>query len=276
MSLDDPKPFLAAFDAIVLVANSPSAAVALREGGFPQRTLFVFFNRVFNVLDHPFAEDSLLVSRATPSGSSLVYKDELDRSLDRLRPGRFHGLLVLKVAENEVINPREDFGSVPMVPLDLTERFSAIYPRGRIPSSGFAIALWLAEMRLGKPIRLVGFSGVREGTARVLDVHDWTWEQVVLDLCYRKDLLSPPADQTPWPAEGLLDRFPEFSAADFDAVAAGVLARRLGATDRAVDQLFKAVKPQIRLLELLRGFKPQSRKSRARQKLLDRLGRNEG
>jgi hypothetical protein len=61
------------FGRVVLVANSEAVDVAdlqARHAG----ALFVFFNKVYKVLDRPFAGDALLVARSGPAGANIVYR----------------------------------------------------------------------------------------------------------------------------------------------------------------------------------------------------------
>lgn len=272
----DPQAFLARFDSIVLVANSPAAAEVLREPGLGAKPLFIFFNKVFRILDRPFDGDSILVSRSSPVGSSLIYRKELPAVLRLLDGPNFHGILNIKANTRELLSPKADFGRDDVANLDLVDFTRPLYPEdGRMPSTGFALAVWLAHLKLGIPIRLAGFSGMREDNWRVYDVHDWTWEQIVLQLFYSKGLLvNAAAAAHQWPVEGLLSQFEEISTADFQRTASQVLSDRLGGANRAIDLVFRTIKPQLAAAEFIRKLRPQSRKAKAREKLLERIDKS--
>lgn len=268
----DPKRFFGSFERLVLVANSPDARFAVNKPPAAGRTLFIFFNKVFRILDQPFGGASVLVARSSPIGSNLVYRGELARAVRTLDHGNFHGILNIKAQADEHLNAPADFGRTDVAQLDLTGFMRTVYPeisRSRMPSTGFATAVWLAHLGLGVPVHLAGFTGVREEQWRVFDVHDWTWEQTVLALFYRKGLLVEGAAEpaATWPVESLLAQFPVISHGEFEAVALQILSRRLSASNRAIDRLFSAVKPQVALSRLFRRLKPNSHQTRVREAL---------
>ena len=272
----DPRAFFARFDSIVLVANSPAAAEILTESGLGKNPLFIFFNKVFRIIDRPFEGNSVLVSRSSPVGSSLIYRKELPSVLRLLDGPNFQGILNIKANAGELLSPKADFGRDDVANLDLVDFTRALYPQDkRMPSTGFALAVWLAHLKLGVPIRLAGFSGMREDSWRVYDVHDWTWEQIVLQLFYSKGLLvDAAAASRAWPVEGLLSQFDGITPADFQRTASQVLSERLGGANRAIDLVFRTIKPQLAAAEFIRKLRPKSRKAKAREKLLERIDKS--
>ncbi|WP_152048422.1 3-deoxy-manno-octulosonate cytidylyltransferase [Aureimonas psammosilenae] len=268
----DPHAFFAGFDSIVLVANSRDAASVLTAPGFGARPLFVFFNRVYRILDQPAVRDCILISRSSPVGASLVYRRELDDVMSLVQGPRFHGILNVRARDKEMLSPVEDFKGHPIGFLDLVDLARRFYPAGRrMPSTGFAFALWLAQQKLPIPIHLAGFSGVREAQWRVFDAHDWTWEQIVLNIMFKKKLLHPFLTGEyfdRWPVEALTAEFPDITPAEFSITSNEVLSHRLSGTNRVIDHIYSALRFQLAIRDLMRRLRPRSRKQRTRDKLL--------
>src|SRR5580765_5861341 len=71
------RAIFAAFSHIVLVANSDEVRIDELQDAFPENALFVFFNKVYKVLDRPFTGNALLISRGGPRGANIVYRREV-------------------------------------------------------------------------------------------------------------------------------------------------------------------------------------------------------
>lgn len=276
----DPHAFFAYFDSVVLVANSRDASAVLTAPAVGARPVFVFFNRVYRILDRPFERDCLLISRSSPVGSSLVYRKELDDVLSLLKGPSFHGILNVRARERELFSEPEDFKGNAVGFLDLREWARRMYPSGRrMPSTGFALAVWLAQQRLPVPVYLSGFSGVREAQWRVFDGHDWTWEQVVLNIMFKKDRLR--LFQTgnyfdDWPVDVLAAEFPDITPNEVSTAAIEVLSHRLSGTNRVIDHIYSSLKPQLAVRDFLRRLRPRSRKAKTRDRLLETLDKADG
>ncbi|MBE7186327.1 MAG: 3-deoxy-manno-octulosonate cytidylyltransferase [Methylobacterium mesophilicum] len=269
---EDPRAFFAGFDSVVLVANSRDAAGVLAAPDIGARPLFVFFNRVYRILDEPFGRDCILVSRSTPVGSALIYRKELDDVLSLLKGPNFHGILNIRARDREVLSNPADFKGNPVGLLDLNDWILPMYPTGqRWPSSGFALSMWLAYQRLPIPIYLSGFNGVREAQWRVFDVHDWTWEQIVLNVMFKQDRLRRHSVGTyfdVWPVERLTAAFPEIGREELSTTAIEVLSHRLNGANRVIDHIYSSLKPQLAVRDFFRKLRPRSRKARTRDRLL--------
>lgn len=272
----DPHGVFAGFDAIVLVANSRDAAGVLGAAEMGRRPLFVFFNRVYRILDRPFDRDCMLVSRSSPVGSSLVYRRELDDVLSLLKGPKFHGILNVRAEVRELLSKPEEFKGNPVGFLDLVDWAKRMYPVGRrMPSTGFGLAVWLAGLNLPAPIHLSGFSGVREAEWRVYDGHDWTWEQIVLNLLYKKGRLREYRHgkfSDAWPVDALLAGFPDVSAGELSTAASEVLSHRLAGTNRVVDHIYSGLRIQLAVRDFVRSLRPKSWKARERARLLEAIG----
>src|SRR5262245_25051672 len=77
LALEDWRPLFSAYSTIVLVANSGNVDVNALRAKLPVDTLFVFFNKVFRVLERPFDGNSLLVARSGLAGADIVYRREV-------------------------------------------------------------------------------------------------------------------------------------------------------------------------------------------------------
>jgi hypothetical protein len=271
----DPQGFFSSFDAIVLVANSRDAAGVLAAPEIGSRPLFVFFNRVYRILDRHFDRDCILISRSSPVGASLIYRKELDDVLSLLKGPKFHGILNVRAEARELFSKPEEFKDNPIGFLDLVEWARQMYPLGRrMPSTGFAVAVWLAEQKLPLPIFLSGFSGVREAEWRVYDGHDWTWEQIVLNLLYKMGKLNEfryGKFSDAWPVNSLLARFSDISPGELSVTAAEVLSHRLAGTNRVIDHIYSGLRIQLAVRDFVRSLRPKSWKARERARLLENL-----
>lgn len=271
----DPHAFFAEFDAIVLVANSKDAADVLSAPDIGVRPLFIFFNRVYRILDKRFERDCFLISRSSPVGASLVWRKEIDDVLGLLKGPNFHGILNVRAEKRERFSSVEEFKNNAVGFLDLVPWAERMYPVGRrMPSTGFALAIWLAQQKMGKPIYLSGFSGVRDAEWRVYDGHDWTWEQIVLHLFYKKGLLQNFKSgkyYDDWPTENLLAEFAEVTPQEFATTAAEVLSHRLAGTNRVIDSIFSSLRYQLAVRDFVRKLRPKSWKAKERARLFDQL-----
>src|SRR4029450_10382910 len=114
----------------------------------PEDALFVFFNRVFKVLKRPFDGNALLVARSGTGGPNFLRR--LDEIVGYFPTDRFLGIMCLRAGSQEKVTPARDFGSVSAGQLDLAGYFADFYPADHLPSSGFALAVWLCELNLGR------------------------------------------------------------------------------------------------------------------------------
>jgi hypothetical protein len=263
---DDPAgwaAFFADYADIVLVANSDDVDMAALVSRFGPGALFVFFNKVYKVLDAPFAGAALLVARSSAAGANIVYRREVETVVGYFAPPGFAGILNLKAADSERFSPASDFGGTPAGFLDLSAHFSGFYPDDRIPTSGFALAVWLAEQRLPARIFLAGFTGKRSQAWKLFRVHDWIFEQIVQRLLLQAGRLGAIGGSAPGgDLARITARFPEIAAGDVVVAAADILAERLDEADIAIDGLLSVTRFQRSLRRLLQSVKPKTRKQK--------------
>lgn len=228
---------LAPYSHIVLVANSGTLDLADLQQRYPVTTLFVFFNKVYKTLDRPFEGHAVLVSRAQPKGANIVYRNEVSDVLSYFSNAHFLGILNIRLAANEKLNTSADYKNAPTGHLDLLGYCDSFYTEGKTPTSGFAFALWLSELRLRSEIVLAGFSAKRTDKWRVVSAHDWSFEQTFLRVFARLGKVTIQGGVSRNPYSELAQRFPEIPATDIALAAAEVLSERLSNTDSEVDKL---------------------------------------
>jgi hypothetical protein len=245
------------FSHVILVANSDEVSVKELQDEYPETALFVFFNKVYKVLDEQFSGHSLLISRAQPKGANIVYRNEVADVVKLFAPRKFLGIMNIRLAESERLNTNADYLGTPTGHLDLAGFCADFYPKDKVATSGFAMALWLVDQSLPTEIVLAGFSAKRSDKWRVVNVHDWTFEQVFLRLFARVGKLTMHGSRPANSYMTLASRFPELPAAEISATIAEVLSLRLSQTDAQVDKLISLTNAVRSFDEFLRRLKPK-------------------
>ena len=156
----------------------------------------------------------------------------------------------------EKVTPSSAFGGVPTGHLDLTDDFADFYPSNRLPSTGFALAVWLCELGLGQKILLAGFSARRSEPWRLAQIHDWTFEQVVQRLLVRSGQLTIANVATPRSYAAIMERFPNIPAANISLAAAEILSERLENANAEIDKLISTTRVNRSVANFIRGLKP--------------------
>lgn len=261
-SAEDWRPLLSRYSHIVLVANSDAADLPRLRRELPDTALFVFFNKVYKVLSEPFSGNALLVARSGTMGANIIHRREADEVIAFFPNPGFVGLLNIRVDAGERLSPAADFGSAPVGHLDLATYFTDFYPAGKMATSGFAMALWLAELQLPGKIMLAGFSARRSEKWKVFSVHDWTFEQVFLRLFSRLGKIEIVGGAEAGSYAGLAKRFPGVPSVEIALVAAEVLSERLENTNNQIDRLMSVTKGLRSIDNFFRRLKPKTRKER--------------
>nr|WP_246451073.1 3-deoxy-manno-octulosonate cytidylyltransferase [Rhizobium paranaense] len=254
---DEWRSVLAAFSHIVLVANSDAVDIGSLQQQFPSSALFIFFNKVYKVLDRPFHGHSLLISRGQPRGANIVYRGEVGDVVKFFPKEYFLGIMNIRLGREEKLNPAADFQGAPTGHLDLVGFCSDFYTEGKTPTSGFAMALWLSDLKLPGAIVLAGFSAKRSEKWRVVSVHDWTFEQTFLRLFARLGKIVIHGGVSLNPYIRLAERFCEVPPAEIALAAAEVLTERLGNTDAEVDKLISLTNVIRSTDNFLRHLRPK-------------------
>ncbi|NLS06762.1 3-deoxy-manno-octulosonate cytidylyltransferase [Rhizobium sp. P32RR-XVIII] len=264
---DEWRQFFSSFSHIVLVGNSDRTEPFRLTEAFPQSALFVFFNKVYKVLNRSFDRPSLLVARSGTSGANIVHRKEVKDVLSFFPEEALVGIVNIRVAPSEQFSPKSAFEGAKVYHLDLTS-LTKDYPAGKIPTSGFALTLWLRDLQPAAEIVLAGFSGTRGETWKVFNVHDWTYEQVFLRLCAKRGeiaVFNQDGDVTR--AAALLKSFPDMPPAELLMEMTAVLAERQDSANDQIDRLMSVTKFQRGLDALFRRIRPKTRKQREQARL---------
>ncbi|MBX4999960.1 3-deoxy-manno-octulosonate cytidylyltransferase [Rhizobium lentis] len=260
------KALLSRYSHIVLVANSEAVDFERLLSELPESALYVFFNNVYKVLDEPFAGHAVLVARSGVMGANIVHRREVGDVLRFFAGDDFLGVVNIRVSPEENFSEESGFKGAKTRHLDLTQMLGGLYPTGKIATSGFAMALWLAELQLPGKILLAGFSAKRSEKWKVFDVHDWTYEQIFLRLFSRMGAISMMGGVDASPYAALAKRFPQVPPIEIAMTAAEVLSERLHNANGQIDRLMSVTK-SIRAIEnFFRRFKPKTRKERFLEK----------
>jgi hypothetical protein len=255
--------FFARFSTIVLVGNSEAMDVSALRRDHADDTLFVFFNKTYKVLSQRFDGISLLVARSGTMGANIVYRREVPQVLAPLRDGRFCGILNIRVGGAEVFSPASDFGIGEVGLLDLAPTVAGFYPSTHLPTTGFALALFLSEAVPNARIVLAGFTARRSVKWKLFYDHDWTFEQIALRLMRRSGRIEMTgALDEASPLAAIARRFPDISPDDVALTAAEVLTERVETANVAIDKLMGLTRLQGRVDGWLRSLKPATRKQR--------------
>jgi hypothetical protein len=261
------KSFLRSYSDIVLVANSEEVDIDSLVSRFPETTLFVFFNKVYKVLSEPFTRRSILVARSGTLGANLVKSGKVSKVLQYFEKDSFLGVLNLTIGDREQASPASAFGDIDVRYLDLTYLFAPFYPRAKIPTTGFALCFWLTTLDLGAKITLAGFTSKRGERYKVLDVHDWTFERMLLRLLYRRGKIDIVEGVLTNPYADLAAHFPEYTPAEIALTANEVLAERLENSSSVIDRLMHVTRFLRFLDRAFNRVKPRTRKERLWEKM---------
>lgn len=266
LTVEEWKALLSRYSHIVLVANSEAVDLGKLLKDLPETALFVFFNKVYKVLDRPFSGNAVLVARSGVMGANIVHRREVADVLRFFSGDDFLGVVNVRVAPEENFSTEDRFEGAKIRHLDLTQILGDLYPVGKIATSGFALALWLADLQLPGKVMLAGFSAKRSEKWKVFDVHDWTFEQIFLRLFARMGSITMLGGVDASPYSALAKRFPQVPPVEIAMTAAEVLSERLDNANGQIDRLMSVTK-SIRAIEnFFRRFKPKTRKQRFLEK----------
>ncbi|WP_331371769.1 hypothetical protein [Sinorhizobium chiapasense] len=253
---------LSGYEIVALIANSEDVDVDAVVRAMPERTLYVFFTGCAKVLTRPFDRDAVLCHRLVADGTRFLksqkyfdrayslfsqpLKAEIGVLADRGVP---EGAPRVTTARRSTLVPYS---------LDFDHAFGSLYPVGRMPTTGFAVALWLVEKVPHANVALCGFTGTAGLQFNMYSEHDWTFEQIMLQLLAKKGRIRRFEERLCEPAGALAricSRFPEFDEATIALVAANVLASRLTGTERQVARLWARTKLERKIRGFFKRFK---------------------
>ncbi|MDW6024610.1 3-deoxy-manno-octulosonate cytidylyltransferase [Mesorhizobium sp. BAC0120] len=268
---EDWRSFFASYSTIVLVANSDEVDIEALRAALPRDALFVFFNKVYKVLKRPFDGHALLAVRSGTAGVKILNRGELGDVVSYFPADRFLGILSIRAGSEEKVTPASAFGSVPAGLLDLTDHFRDFYPSDHLPSTGFALAVWLCELVPDRKTVLAGFSGKRSDRLQIFHIHDWTFEQTVQRLLVRSGRLTIANAEHPSSYAALTKRFPEITEADISLAAAEILSERLEGANMEIDKLISMMRVNRSIKNFFGGLRPVIRSVRPIETAVRRL-----
>ncbi|XUY27742.1 hypothetical protein RMR21_005135 [Agrobacterium sp. rho-8.1] len=261
----EPRAFealLGRYGNIALIANSESVNIETIVDALPTDTLFVFFTGCAKVLKAPFQRDAILCHRMVAGGKRFLKSQKHFDSAHSFFPDGLKteiGMLADK-ASIEATRPTSP-RSTDLVPhlVDFDYMFDSFYPAGRMPTTGFALAMWLIETLPNAKVVLCGFTGVAGTQFNMYEEHDWTFEQTVLHLFAKSGRIvrlqeSNAAASQNW-LSNVANRFPEFDQGEIALAAAQVLGNRFTGLERRVSKLWDQTKWQRQIKRVLYLFK---------------------
>lgn len=257
------RAFFNRYSHIVLVANSEALDPQSMRTEFPGDTLFVFFNKVYKVLDDSFPGHAILVARSGMMGANIVHRREVDEVLKFFTSDKFLGILNIRTAPEERFSPVGAFKGATVMYSDLETLMSRHYPPDKIPTSGFALVAWMRELQLTPKIVLAGFSGKRSARWKVFDVHDWTFERIYFGLLARRGIITSAEHARPSRFDLLTRHFPDAESEEIQAGINDALSTRLDHALTLIDGLMSLTKWQRALDQAFRKARPKTRKQRA-------------
>lgn len=263
--VQEPQAFealLERYGTIALVANSESVNIDTIVNALPSNTLFVFFTGCAKVLSAPFPRDAVLCHRMVAGGKRFFKSQRHFDSARSFFPQGVKaevGILAEKVGidDSRPLSPRRS-DLVPYI-IDFDYTFDNFYPAGRMPTTGFALALWLIESRPDTKVVLCGFTGVAGTKFNMYAEHDWTFEQTVLSLFAKNKRIvrlqeSDTATSQDW-LSNVSRQFPEFNQGEIALAAAQVLGNRFTGLERRVSKLWDLTKWQRQIKRVIYLFK---------------------
>ncbi len=262
-SADAWRAFFNRYSHIVLVANSEALDPQSMTTEFPGDTLFVFFNKVYKVLDSSFPGHAILVARSGMMGANIVHRREVDDVLKFFTSEKFLGILNIRTAPEERFSPVAAFNGATVMYGDLETLMSGHYPPDKIPTSGFALVAWMRELQLTPKIVLAGFSGKRSARWKVFDVHDWTFERIYFRLLAQRGLITSAEHARPSRFDLLARHFPDAKFEEIQGAVNDALSTRLDHALTLIDGLMSLTKWQRALDQAFRKARPKTRKQRA-------------
>ncbi|WP_409527008.1 3-deoxy-manno-octulosonate cytidylyltransferase [Rhizobium sp. BK650] len=255
--------FFDRYSHIVLVANSEALDLQTIRTEYPDDALFVFFNKVYKVLDDSFPGHAILVARSGMMGANIVHRREVADVLKFFTTDKFLGILNIRTAPEERFSPASAFNGAKVLHGDLEPLMAGYYPPDKIPTSGFALVAWMKQLQLKPKIVLAGFSGKRSARWKVFDVHDWTFERIYFRLLAQRGAITSAEHAGPSRFDMLNRHFPDAKDGEIQAAINEALATRLDHALTLIDGLMSLTKWQRALDQAFRKARPKTRKQRA-------------
>ncbi|RLQ87789.1 hypothetical protein [Notoacmeibacter ruber] len=237
MRTDSTNPLIAElrqFDKVVIFANSAVADPARYAADADPKRLHIFFGPVWKILGERFEQACLICQPMR--GPDAMVQSEKDREATRMLMShdRFVGSVAVRGGKRHR-KPLEDTPATVKPEgadylIDARPVVHGWYPDGKAPSTGFLMALWLLENCPWMTVTLDGFTGVPDGSNKMLNSHDWLVEQSVLEVERRSGRLFRRPDPKVTTVDTLRRRYPDMPVEEITEVVQGNLEVSLSAT----------------------------------------------
>lgn len=262
MQAEDFETILSNYEMVALIANSESVDIDKIARALPEKTLYVFFTGCAKVLAQPFGRDAVLCHRLVAGGTKFLKSQKhFDKAYSLFKNSLKAEIGVIaerSLAQGAAALSAPRTSELVPYTLDFDYTFGPLYPADRSPTTGFALAMWLTERAPGANVCLCGFTGVAGLQFNMYTGHDWTFEQIMLQLFVKKGRIRRFEDSLNEPAgtfARIHERFPEFSEATIALVATNVLANRYTGMERQVAKLWSKTKIERRIRGFFKRFK---------------------
>ncbi|MCP1197807.1 hypothetical protein [Notoacmeibacter sp. MSK16QG-6] len=213
------------FETAVIFANSTVADPARYAADPDPKRLHVFFGPVWKILGEPFRHSSLLCQPMRTHETLIQSAANREAAKALFAPDALIGTAAVRGGKDHR-GPLEDRPAA-ICPegadfvIDGRSVVHGWYTQGRPPSTGLMVALWLLDKCPEMTVTLDGFTGVPDGTNKMLNSHDWVLEQSVLEIERRAGrLIRRPEPQTTT-IDALRRRYPEMDVTEIAEVVQG-------------------------------------------------------
>lgn len=255
------KSLLESYEAVAVVANSDAVDLSAIVAAMPDRTIYIFTSHSAKVLKKPFDRDSAVVHRMYDRDTHVARRKTLERLFQVLPKSVVKGEFGLysdfvDAPDKEANAGHRSEAPPPVIDMDAT--VAGFYPRGRLASTGFVLALWLARNVTASRVYLCGFTGVRGDRLPNSPIHDWTLEQTVLRIFYRTGRLFR-FEETGTPSDRLSrlqKRFGPVPDMDLALIACDVVDGRVSGADAQIAHLWSANRLLRGISQGLKSLRP--------------------
>ncbi len=216
---------LSRFNSVVLFANSTTADPASYAANPDPNRLHVFFGPVWKILGKRFDQPSLLCQPMRKHNALIQSRENRHTARQLLDGDGLIGSVAVRggkhhrgPSEAEPQTQRPE-GADFVIDGRLLAR--GWYTQGRAPSTGFLMALWFLENCPDMQVTLDGFSGLPDGSNKMLNSHDWLLEQSVLEIERRAGRLVRRPEPLATTAEALRQRYSDLDEGTIVAIVQG-------------------------------------------------------
>ena len=210
------------FDSAVLFANSTAAEPSNYIADNDPKRLHVFFGPVWKILGTRFDQSCMLCQPMRKHDGLVQSQENRDAARQLLSKSNFVGTVAVRSGKKHTIS----LSSMPasILPdgsdylIDGRQLVHGWYSDGKAPSTGFLVALWLLEHCPQMTVTLDGFTGVPDGSNKMLSSHNWLLEQSVLEIERREGRLKRTPERVMSTTAALRLRYPDKAVSEITEV----------------------------------------------------------